>query len=127
MIRLEIVAGRTAGTAVVARRFPFMIGRRPSAGLSLTDSGVWEEHAEILLHQQTFSVRAGTGALLIVNGQPLSQGPIRNGDLLELGSARVRFWLEPARQKPLGWREAIVWILILAVLAAQLVAIYWLL
>ena len=42
MVQLDILSGRKAGTSIVARRFPFHIGRASDSSLSLDDGGVWD-------------------------------------------------------------------------------------
>jgi hypothetical protein len=47
--------------------------------------------------------------------------------MIELGSARLRFWLAPSMQKTLRLREALTWFALSALFAAQIALIYWLL
>lgn len=128
MVQLRILSGKQAGAVVVARRFPFRIGRSEGADWRAEDAGVWEEHAEINLEEdQRFSVRTLSDGLVSLNRQPVSEAVLRNADLIEMGSLRFRFWLGETRQKRLGWREALVWSLIAGMAAAQVALIIWLL
>ena len=127
MIQLDILCGKTAGTSTVARRFPFVIGRAAGAHLRLEEDGVWEQHLSITLQSPDgFLLRNQPGALTSVNGEPVEQTILRNGDLIEIGSAQILFSLGPAAQHDLRLREASTWLLLLAITAAQIALIYWL-
>ena len=62
--------------------------------------------------------RAGAGyflspcgqALVMINGHTAGDTRLRNGDLIELGSARVRFWLAAVTQYELRLREGLTWL-----------------
>jgi len=127
MIQLKILSGRMAGTTFVARHFPVRVGRAASADLQLEEPGVWDEHFQIsLAGQEGFVVETQTDALATVNGQPAQQTPLRNGDLIEIGSLKIQFWLGEAPQKALKIREALVWTMVAFVTLLQLGLIYWL-
>ena len=128
MIQFQIISGRQAGSDIVVRRFPFCIGRETTADLRLDDAGVWDRHLQITFQTgEGFAFAAGTQALTLVNGQRVESGILRNGDLFELGSARLRFWLARTKQKSLRFREAITWTALVALFGGQLALIYWLL
>jgi hypothetical protein len=62
-----------------------------------------------------------------VNGQPVQQAVLRNGDAIDIGSLRLRFWLSETRQAGLRFREGITWAGIAAISLGQVALIYWLL
>lgn len=127
MVQLDILSGKQAGTQWVARRFPFYLGRSPQAALVLEEPGVWDRHAEFSLrHGEGVMVSAATDASIIVNGQPVRQAVLRNGDLLEAGSVKLRFGLGPTRQHSLHLREAMTWLALAALCLGQVALIYWL-
>jgi pSer/pThr/pTyr-binding forkhead associated (FHA) protein len=127
MIQLKILSGKMAGTSFVARHFPVRIGRAASADLQLEEPGVWDEHFQITLAgKEGFLVETHLNALATVNGQPAQQSPLRNGDVIEIGSLKIQFWLGEATQKGLKIREAFVWFMIAAVTLVELALIYWL-
>jgi hypothetical protein len=66
------------------------------------------------------------GALLALNQQSVETAPLRNGDILTLGSVKLQFWLAPARQRGLKFRESLAWGLLAVVTLTQLALIYWL-
>lgn len=128
MIQLHILSGQQAGGDIVVRRFPFVIGRGVDAGLPMDDPGVWDRHLQIDFerdHGFTFTVQPN--ALALINGDTAEAGTLRNGDLIELGSARLRFWLARSTHKTLRVREALTWFALFALFAAQIALIYWLL
>jgi pSer/pThr/pTyr-binding forkhead associated (FHA) protein len=127
VIQLSVLSGRKAGAQTVARRFPFRIGRAPSAHLALEDEGVWERHLEIHLERKEgFILNVHRDAWALVNGQPVRHARLRNGDLLECGSAQIRFHLSPPRQKTLRLREVLTWISLILLCLGQVALIYWL-
>ena len=116
-----------AGTTWVARHFPVRIGRSTRADLQLEEPGVWEEHFQITLDvKQGFIVETQPNALATVNGEPTQQSILHNGDLIEIGSLKIQFWLGEAVQRGLKIREGLVWAIIAAVTLGQIALVYWL-
>jgi pSer/pThr/pTyr-binding forkhead associated (FHA) protein len=127
MIQLKILTGKMAGTTWVARHFPVRIGRSTRADLQLEEPGVWEEHFQITLDvKQGFIVETQPNALATVNGEPTQQSILHNGDLIEIGSLKIQFWLGEATQRGLKIREGLVWAIIAAVTLGQIALVYWL-
>jgi predicted component of type VI protein secretion system len=124
MVRLQVLSGKSAGIVVTARRFPFLMGRDGRLGLALQDSGVWDNHCELFLKDGAFFARPLTDAILHINGETTSNAPLRNGDILELGEARIRFSLEPTTQKTLSWRENATWAGLALLVVVELLVIY---
>jgi pSer/pThr/pTyr-binding forkhead associated (FHA) protein len=128
MIQLNILSGKQAGTQPVARRFPFHIGRAVDNELQLEDDGVWDQHLTLEFQPQSgFNLATAPDALATVNGEPVQNTILRNGDTITVGSVKIQFWLAAARQGSLLAREFFLWALIAAVTAVQLVLVYWLL
>jgi hypothetical protein len=127
MIQLNILSGKKAGTHTVARRFPFRVGRAPGNELQLEDDGVWDEHLALEFKPQSgFILATKPGALVTVNGEPVQDTILRNGDTLSVGSAKLQLWLAAATQGGLGIREGFVWTLLTFVTLVQFVLLYWL-
>lgn len=127
MVQLDIVSGKMAGTAWLARHFPVRIGRSPEADLRLEDDGVWDQHLELSLDRaEGFILQVQSPAVAAVNDEPFHRAQLRNGDAIALGSARLRFWLRPVRQSRLGIRETVVWLTLAGVFAGQLLLLNWL-
>ena len=128
MVQLTILNGKQAGTDWVARRFPFRVGRAAGCDLRLTDEGVWDRHLEFNLKpDEGICLAAQPESLTAVNGHPVAGTVVRNGDLIEIGSLRLRFWLAPTRQCGLRLREGITWLSLALVSLGQVALIYWLL
>ena len=127
MIQLRIFSGIKAGTSWVARRFPVRIGRSATADLRLEEDGVWEQHLLIEFKREEGYLLAAQGeALVSVNGEPIEQTVLHNGDCITAGSVELQFWLGEVRQSGLGLREAVTWLAIGAVWLGQFALIYWL-
>jgi hypothetical protein len=128
MVQLRILSGKKAGTAWVARRFPVRIGRAPQADCQLEEDGVWDQHLQIELNRASgFWLKTRAEAPALLNGQLTQEAALRNGDIIELGSARLHFWLSENRQAGLGLREWLNWLGIAAVCLGQVGLLYWLL
>ena len=128
MIQVKVLSGKTAGATWVARRFPVRICRAPAADLRLQEDGVWDQHLALELHrEQGFVLTTQPDALATVNGEPVQQAVLRNGDRIEIGSVKLQFWLGETRQTGLGLREALAWTVVVCVTGAQFGLLYWLL
>ena len=127
MIQFTSLSGKTAGAQWVARRFPILIGRAPPCLVCLDEDGVWDPHAEVdLVRKDGFTFAVLGEALALINGQPAPQAVLRNGDVIELGSAKLLFTLSPTRQRSLRLREALTWLALAALCLGQAALIYWL-
>ena len=128
MVQLKVLSGKKAGTTWVARRFPVRIGRSADADLRLEEHGVWDDHLQLDFNPvQGIVMSAQPNALATVNGQPVQQAVLRNGDAIDIGSLRLRFWLSEIRQAGLRFREGLTWAGIAAISLGQVGLIYWLL
>jgi pSer/pThr/pTyr-binding forkhead associated (FHA) protein len=127
MVQLNILSGKAAGSQPVVRRFPFRIGRAPGNELKLDDDGVWDQHLALEFKKsEGFVLTTAPKALTTVNGNTVESIRLRNGDIITLGSVKMRFWLAAARQRGLRTREWLIWSIIAAVTTTQFVLIYWL-
>ena len=124
MIQLHVLSGKQAGSRVAASRFPFRIGRDPQNDLPLDDDGVWDRHIVLeFRRKEGFRLAAAPDAIAAVNSKPAGETLLRNGDIITLGSAKLQFWIAPARQRGLRLRENCVWALLFLVAVAELVLI----
>ncbi len=129
MIQLNVLSGKKAGSQTVVRRFPFRIGRAAQNDLQLDDDGIWDSHLTLELNRdnERFGLAVAPNALVAVNNLSVEAAPLRNGDIISLGSVRMQFWLAAVQQRGLRLRELFVWALLLFVTVTQFVLIYWLL
>ncbi|MBI5383367.1 MAG: FHA domain-containing protein [Verrucomicrobia bacterium] len=125
MVQLSILNVEMAGRSTLARHFPFQVGRAAECGFVIQADGVWDRHFEIDLQgRDGFYLQARPGALVSVNGQPIENVRLHNGDLIEFGSVKLRFWLAAIRQRSLCPREWLTWLALGSLLIFQLVLIY---
>ncbi len=128
MIQLKVLSGKKAGTVWVARRFPVRIGRSAASDLQSEEDGVWDDHLQLTFKPaEGIVLSAQPNALASVNGQPVSQTVLRNGDEIAIGSLKLQFWLSETRQAGLRFREGLTWAGIAAISLGQVWLIYWLL
>ena len=125
MIQLLILTGKKAAGQVIARRFPFCIGRAAGNDLQLDDDGVWDRHLTLEFHpQQGITLTAAPDALVTVNSRPVQTALLRNGDVITLGAAKFQFWLATVRQQGLRLSEGFVWALLFLVVLLEVFLIY---
>jgi hypothetical protein len=128
MVQLKVLSGKKAGTIWEARRFPVRIGRSAGADLPFEDAGVWDDHLRLGFDRhEGIVLNAQPDALAFVNGQPVSQTVLRNGDVIDIGSLKLQFWLSETQQTGLRFREGLTWASIAAICLGQVGLIYWLL
>ena len=120
MIQLRILSGKMAGEIIFVRHFPFRVGRSSQNDLCLDDDGVWDNHMAIGFDRsEGFLLEAAPDAFAAVNEQPQSNARLSNGDVISFGSAKLQFWLAPAKLRGLRLREAFVWLLLIGATLAQ--------
>lgn len=128
MVQLRVLSGSRADDLRIVRRFPFHVGRAADNDLPLNADGVWNYHFKLEFKpQEGFTFQTFDEAFAAVNDQPQTAARLRNGDIITFGSAKIQFWLAPARQRGLRVRELLVWTMIAAVTASQVALICWLL
>lgn len=116
-----------AGNELVARHFPLLIGRASGSDLLLEDDGVWASHCRIdCVEGKGFILYGLENAIVSVNGQALEEVVLKNGDTLDIGGAKVRFWIGNTEPKNFRWRERLTWAGFIGVLVLQVYLIYWL-
>ena len=127
MIQLKIVSGKSAGAVVAARHFPVRVGRAASSALQLEDNGVWDQHLQIDFDPHNgFLLNPHPDAITGVNGQHVPATTLlRNGDLIQVGSAQIQFWLGEVRQHGSRFQECLVWAAIALISIGQVALIYW--
>ncbi|MGH8023045.1 MAG: hypothetical protein ACRED1_05670, partial [Limisphaerales bacterium] len=74
--------------------------------------------------EEGFRLATAPEAIATVNSSPAGEAVLRNGDIITLGSAKLQFWIAPARQRGLRLRENSVWGLLILVTLGELVLIY---
>lgn len=110
-----------AGQTILARRFPFQVGRAPGLDLTMEEPGVWDRHFAIHFEPGDGFIATPQGeALMTINGEPAKEKRrLHNGDSIGIGGARLQFWLAETCQSGFRLREILVWTGIALVTAAQ--------
>lgn len=129
MFQLNILSGKKAGTSIVARHFPFQVGRAASSDLSLQDPGIFDQHFSIDLRlSDGFVLQLHPNAFLATGGQQSGE-PIflRNGDVVEAGPVKIQFALSATKQQSLIPREMSTWMALALLCVCQIALICWLL
>lgn len=120
MVQLRVLNGHRAGTAQTATRFPCTIGRANGDDLQLVEAGVWENHLQLDLQiPDGFRLRRLGQGRASVNGTEFDELVLRNGDVIELGAVKVRFWLAEVRQSDNRVREVLVWLGLVALVLLE--------
>jgi predicted component of type VI protein secretion system len=127
MVQLQILSGKRAGEQFTAIRLPVQIGRAAGADLSLEEPGVWPRHCQIERQGRELICQAEAGALLSVNGVPVDEAVLRNGDVISMGALKLQFALSPVRQSSLRARECLTWAALALLCLGQVALIYRLL
>ena len=127
MIQARVLDPKSAAKEVTLTRFPARLGRAASADLTLETPGVWEEHLELHLRGACVFIRVCPPAVATLNGQPLLEAPLKNGDVVQAGSSAIQFWLSPLDQRSLKTREVMTWTALVLISLCQVYLIYWLL
>jgi pSer/pThr/pTyr-binding forkhead associated (FHA) protein len=128
MVQLKICSESLAGETHRVAHFPFRIGRAADVDLRLLAEGVWDHHLELDFDPaQGFVLSTQSNALATVNGWPIQAVILRNGDSIEIGALKIRFWLGETRQSRLRTPEVLVWMAVALVTAAQVLLLLWLL
>ena len=93
----------------------------------MEEEGVWDQHLQVdFKPRDGFYLTTQPNALASVNGQPVRETRLRNGDGVEIGALKMQFWLGQTRQAGLRFREWFTWAAIAALCLAQIALIYWL-
>lgn len=113
---------------ILARRFPFHVGRDVGSDMLLEEQGVWARHLEIQLRaDDRFWAVQSSEALVVVDGQKAREVELRNGALIEIGSVKLRFSLAEKPQRNQSLREDLTWVALAALVLLQIGVIYFLL
>jgi len=128
VFQFRVLSGQRIGELWVPQHFPVRIGRAATDDLQLQDPGVWERHVRLdFSPTEGVALIADEQALLEVNGERLQHAVLRNGDMLQLGSVILQFWLSETRQTGLRLLESLTWTVIIGAGLVQIGLLYALL
>jgi predicted component of type VI protein secretion system len=127
MVDLQILSGSRIGTKFCGDHFPIRVGRADGLDLSLDEPGVWPRHFQIAWQPQGLILEAEPDALVSINDATVRRAVLRNGDVITLGSLKIRFSLSSVRQSSIAFREWLTWIALGALCFGQVALVYILL
>lgn len=119
---LELLERERQKSLRTVERFPCVIGRSSSTDLRLEEPGIWDQHLRLDLRPaRGVTVSVLSNALATVNSRPVTGEPIvlRNGDIIDAGAVKLRFWLAPTRQRSYRLRETMTWLALGLICAGQ--------
>lgn len=91
-LKLSVAQSGKNERSIQIYQFPAFIGRDDSAEINLSGLWVGKRHSEIVLSSVGFKIiDQGTLAGTVINGQRVTEyGPVRQGDLIQIGSWDLR-------------------------------------
>ncbi|MAD24660.1 MAG: hypothetical protein CMO44_10870 [Verrucomicrobiales bacterium] len=127
--RLERLDGDFLGEQVEVSGFPFKIGRDINCHHRIEAKGVWPCHLVLEeAGENGIIVKCDPEASLSINSLEASKSVrLQNGDLLQFGSVRLRFWLAPIGQMGQRSIELIIWLGLSMLILGQVTIMAWLL
>ncbi len=105
-ITLAVLAGPEQGSVFKINRPTTTMGRSNTCEIVISDPLVSRQHCQILLGMGGISLRdLGSTNGTFLNGQRVTENPLRNQDVISIGGTRIRFALELS--KPEGDERAL--------------------
>jgi hypothetical protein len=95
--------------------------------LALQEPGVWPRHFQITWQEEGLIIEAEVDALISVNNAAVRRTVLRNGDVITVGSSKLRFSLGPVRQSSTALSEWLTWAALAALCLGQVALVYLLL
>ncbi|MGC8742431.1 MAG: FHA domain-containing protein [Verrucomicrobiia bacterium] len=128
MAKLSVISGKNKGLSIKLDKFPFTFGRADNADLSIDEEGVFDRHFQIThIPGDGYYIEAFEPALVAVNDLYITKTRLKNGDFIQSGNVKLRFWLAEVKQKNFIFREIIIWFWLTLLTFGQVFVIYWLL
>ncbi len=98
-ITITVLAGPEQGQVFKISRPTTTIGRSNTCEIVVTDPLVSRQHCQILLGMGGINLRdLGSTNGTFLNGSRLTENPIRNQDVISIGSTRLRFAVEVTKE-----------------------------
>jgi hypothetical protein len=123
---VEIETGSSEGPRFFSLDcLPVSVGRHGTECL-LDKPGVWDCHLVLSRDSQGWIVATphGEGAVFRGGDQLGPATRLKNGDSLDLGSARLQFRISSPRQRTLWMLETVTWSGLLALVVAQVLILF---
>jgi len=119
------LAGEPVGVVEI-NQWPFVIGRNPSAQLSLELPGVWENHLTLNPREdgKVTAICSQETQVWLNDTTFQGQGTLKPGDVITMGSFRWRLELQAAPARSGKVTESMFYGLLLLALLSQFMLIY---
>jgi hypothetical protein len=127
MVQLQVLSEDKAGKMFCGDHFPIRVGRADGSDLALQEAGVWPQHFQIIWEPEGLILVPDADALVSINGKALRKAVLRNGDVITVGSAKIRFSLSAVRQHSCAVTEWFTWLAVGLLCAFQIALVYFLL
>jgi hypothetical protein len=127
MVQLQILSGSRIGTKFSGNHFPIKVGRADDSDLALQELGVWPQHFQITWQTEGLILETEPDALISVNDTAVHRAILRNGDIITVGSLKLRFSLGAVRQSSAAIVEWLTWVALGALCLGQVALVYLLL
>jgi len=127
MVQLQILSGNRTGTKFSGKHFPIKVGRADDSDLALQEPGIWPRHFQITWQMEGLILESEPDALISVNDAAVRRAVLRNGDVITVGSLKLRFSLVAVRQSSTALVEWLTWVALGALCLGQVALVYLLL
>lgn len=96
---VRVILGRNEGKEYPIDKAVCLIGRDEYADVPLFgDPQIAPQHARIIIHQNRHVLQdMGTPAGTLLNGQPVQQAVLKDGDIIQIASIRIQFFEKATR------------------------------
>jgi len=127
MIQLAVISGKNSGLKQIAKKFPFVVGRGESVDLHIDDDGVWDKHFQII-HKPAdgYYLEVFEPALVSINDVYVNNARLKNGDTIQAGAVKFKFWLSEVEQKKFVFNEIFLCASLFLITISQIFLIYYL-
>ena len=99
--RLVFLDGEFKGKEVEIDKPIFTIGRIAGNDLVIPDPGVSKRHCRIMRKGEKFYIEDfGSTNGTYINGEKVEKGELKSGDMLDIGPAKLQFWMGEKLYKP---------------------------
>jgi pSer/pThr/pTyr-binding forkhead associated (FHA) protein len=100
-VKVVVVSGAEAGAESELFRATTLLGRGPGVHLKLDDPAISRQHAAIEYADGEFRIRdLGSTNGVLLNGQPVQVGELKNGDRFEIGGRAIQLVIEQREPVP---------------------------
>ncbi len=126
MVELMVLTGPQSGSHLLIPRLPACVGRSREVEVPLSGPGVWDRHFDLVTTPEgRVALRTIGEARVMIDSVSVTERPLRNGELLEVGGIKLRFLIVESSQQPLTAREFSVWALATAIVGLQGYLVWW--